>query len=83
MCMQFCRRSRMRERRVSGVYLRLGGCTHRSPVQDHGHLSGLVDVAAERSAGSGASVTVMLPSTAPTPQAWHGIDREMEKDYLQ
>lgn len=83
MCMQFCRRGRMRERRVSGMYLCLGGCTHRSPVQDHGHLGGLVDVAAERSAGPGAGVTVMLPSTAPTPQAWHGIDRETDRDYFQ
>lgn len=74
MCMQFRQRGRMRERRESGVYLWLGRSTHRSPVQDHGHLGGLVDIAAERGAGPGAGVSVVLPSTAPTPQAWHGID---------
>lgn len=70
----------MRERRVSGVYLRLGGCTHRSPVQDHGHLGGLVDVAAERSAGPGAGVAVVLPSSATAPQALHKADKEAKRD---
>lgn len=76
MCMQSCRRGRMRERRVSGVYLWLGGCTHRSPVQDHGHLGGLVDVAAERSAWPGTGVAAVLPGTATAPQAWRGRDRQ-------
>lgn len=69
MCMHACRRLGMRVRRVNDVYLWLARCTHRSPVQDHGHLSGLVDVAAERSAGPGASVAVGLAAPAPTPQA--------------
>lgn len=76
MCMQSRRRSRMRERRVSSVYLWLGGCTHRSPIQDHGHLGGLVDIAAERRTGPGTGVTVMLPSTTTAPQAWHGYTQK-------
>lgn len=73
MCMQSGRRAT-----ESGVYLRLGGCTHRSPVQDHGHLGGLVHVAAERSAGPCARVAVVLPAAtaaAAGPQAWRRADR--------
>lgn len=64
MCMQSGRRAT-----ESGVYLRLGGCTHRSPVQDHGHLGGLVHVAAERSTGPGARVAVVLPTAAAAAAA--------------
>lgn len=62
---------------VNGVYLGLAGCTHRSPVQDHGHLGGLVDVAAERSAGPGAGVAGGLPASASTPQACRHKDGEL------